>query len=52
MLIIILIFTWAGHKLDERSAGDKPVYTAILALLGVFVGLYTALKDFLIKKDE
>lgn len=52
MLVIILIFAWAGSKLDERSANEKPVYTAILSLLGVFVGIYTALKDFIIKKDE
>lgn len=52
MLIIILIFTWAGKKLDERSGGEKPVYTAILALLGVIVGLYTALKDFIQKTDD
>lgn len=52
MLIIILIFTWVGKKLDVRSGNEKPVYTAILALLGVFVGLYTALKDFIVKKDD
>jgi len=52
MLIIILIFTWAGSRLDERSANEKPVYTAILAILGVFVGLYTALKDFIVRKDD
>ena len=51
MLVIILIFTWVGKKLDDRSGGDKPIYTAILALLGVIVGLYTSLKDF-IKRDD
>jgi hypothetical protein len=52
MIAIILIFYWAGSKLDERSASDKPIYTAILTVLGVFVGLYIALKDFIIKKDD
>ncbi len=52
MLIIILIFTWAGKKLDERSANEKPIYTAILSLLGVIVGLYTVLKDFIQKTDD
>ena len=52
MLIIILIFTWAGKKLDDRSGNEKPIFTAILALLGVFVGLYTALKDFIKPKDD
>ena len=52
MVAIILIFYWAGSKLDERAANEKPVYTAILSLLGVFVGLYVSLKDFIFKKDE
>ena len=52
MLIIILIFTWAGKKLDLRAGNEKPIYTAILALLGVFVGLYTALRDFIHKSDD
>ena len=51
MIAIILIFYWAGSKLDERSASEKPIYTAILTILGVFVGLYISLKDFIIKKD-
>jgi len=52
MLVIILIFYWAGSKLDQRSAGEKPVYTAILTILGVFTGLYVALKDFIGRKDD
>ena len=52
MIAIILIFYWAGSKLDERSASEKPIYTAILTVLGVFVGLYIALKDFIIKRDD
>ena len=52
MIAVILIFYWAGSKLDERSANEKPVYTAILSVLGVFVGLYVSLKDFIIKKDD
>ncbi len=52
MIAVILIFYWAGSKLDERAANEKPVYTAILTILGVFAGLYLVLKDFLIKKDD
>ncbi|MEN8228324.1 MAG: AtpZ/AtpI family protein [Bacteroidota bacterium] len=52
MIAIILLFYWVGSKLDERAASDKPVYTAILTVLGVFAGLYIALKDFIIKKDD
>jgi F0F1-type ATP synthase assembly protein I len=52
MVIIILLFYWAGSKLDERAANEKPVYTAILTLLGVFAGLYIVLKDFIGKKHD
>ncbi|HDZ41877.1 MAG TPA: AtpZ/AtpI family protein [Bacteroidetes bacterium] len=50
MIVIIGLMTFVGVKLDERSAGEKPVFTAILSLLGVFAALYTALKDFIRKK--
>jgi len=52
MVVIILLFYWAGSKLDIRSGNEKPVYTAILTLLGVFAGLYIVLKDFIIRKDD
>jgi len=52
MIAIILLFYWAGSKLDERSGNEKPVYTAILTLLGVFAGLYIVLKDFIFRKDD
>ena len=52
MVAIILLFYWAGSKLDERAAHEKPVYTTLLTLLGVFAGLYIVLKDFIFKKDD
>jgi len=52
MVIIILLFYWAGSKLDERTATEKPVYTAIMTLLGVFAGLYIILKDLIGRKDD
>jgi apolipoprotein N-acyltransferase len=52
MVAVILLFYWAGSKLDERSGNEKPVYTAILTVLGVFAGLYIALKPFIFKKDD
>ncbi len=50
MVAIIGLMTWAGVKLDERRASDIPVFTIILSLLGVFAGIYTAIKDFIGKK--
>ena len=52
MVFVILIFFWAGSKLDERSSNEKPVFTAILTVLGVFAGIYLMLKDFIGKKDD
>lgn len=52
MILIILIFYWAGTKLDARTPNEKPVFTALLTLFGVVAGLYVVLKDFIGRKDE
>jgi len=52
MIVIILLFYWVGSRLDERASSEKPVYTAIFTLLGVFAGIYIILKDFIGKKDD
>ena len=52
MAAIILLFSWAGVKLDERMQNEGKLFTIILSLLGVFTGLYIALKDFINKKGK
>lgn len=47
MLAIIGIMTWAGIKLDKVLGLANPVFTVILSLLGVFAGIYTAVRDFI-----
>jgi F0F1-type ATP synthase assembly protein I len=47
MLAIIGLFTFAGWKLDQWLKNEFPVFLLILSLLGVFFGIYTAIKDFL-----
>jgi F0F1-type ATP synthase assembly protein I len=47
MVVIILISVWGGRKLDEMAGTENPVFTAILALLGVTVAIYTSIKDLL-----
>ena len=47
MLAIIGAMTWLGVKLDKILNLNTPVFTIILSLLGVFAGIYTAIKDFL-----
>lgn len=47
MLVIIAVMTWLGVKLDKVLGLSTPVFTIILSLLGVFAGIYTAVKDFI-----
>ncbi len=47
MLVIIGVMTWLGVKLDKVLGLSTPVFTIILSLLGVFAGIYTAIKDFI-----
>lgn len=47
MFGIIFITTWGGMKLDKLAHFEKPVFTIILSLLGVFTAIYTVVKDFL-----
>lgn len=47
MIAIILISTWIGTRLDKFFDLNTPVFTIVLALLGVFGGIYTAVRDFI-----
>ncbi len=47
MIAIILITTWGGRQLDKLAGTEKPLFTIILSLLGVFAAIYTAVKDFI-----
>jgi F0F1-type ATP synthase assembly protein I len=49
MIVIILVTTWGGTKLDKILELKKPVFTIILSLLGVFAAIYTLLRDFIKK---
>ncbi len=50
MGVIIFLATWGGIKLDKLAEFNKPVFTIILSLLGVFAAIWVAIKDFIIKK--
>ncbi len=47
MFGIIFITTWGGIKLDKLANFEKPVFTIILSLLGVFAAIYTVVRDFI-----
>jgi uncharacterized membrane protein len=47
MIAIILFFVWGGKKLDQKYNDGEQLFIIIFAILGVFIGLYIALKDFI-----
>ncbi|MCK4664505.1 MAG: AtpZ/AtpI family protein [Bacteroidales bacterium] len=47
MIAIILLSVFGGIKLDEYLSWDYPVFTAVFSILGVFIAMYYAIKDFL-----
>jgi F0F1-type ATP synthase assembly protein I len=51
MVIPIILGVWAGKTLDEKYQ-TKNIWTVVLALIGVFMGMYLALKDFIKPKNE
>jgi len=50
MGVIIFLTTWGGIKLDKVTGTEKPLFTIILSLLGVFAAIWVAIKDFIVKK--
>jgi len=50
ILVTILLFVFAGYKLDQWLELKFPAFTLGLSLLGVVVGIYFAVRDLLKKK--
>ncbi|MBD3749917.1 MAG: AtpZ/AtpI family protein [Sphingobacteriales bacterium] len=44
MIVVIALFTFAGHQLDTTQHTQTPFYTAGLGLIGVLVSLYIIIK--------
>ncbi|MFZ2898196.1 MAG: AtpZ/AtpI family protein [Saprospiraceae bacterium] len=38
---------WAGTRIDRYFQTERPYFTAVLALLSLFAGLYLSLKDLI-----
>jgi phage shock protein PspC (stress-responsive transcriptional regulator) len=49
MIAIVVAGVFGGLKLDEYLQWGFPLFTILLSLLGVFVAIYFAIKDFLKK---
>lgn len=45
MLATIGLFSFAGYKLDGYLETDKPIYTALLGIVGVAASLYQVVKQ-------
>ncbi|MFM6946492.1 MAG: AtpZ/AtpI family protein [Flavobacteriales bacterium] len=53
MAAVIGGFTWLGAYLDQRYASNQTLWTIILGLVGVGLGLYLVIKEVLhISKDK
>lgn len=39
------LFAWAGTYLDAEQANEKPIWTIILSLSGVFISLYLLIRQ-------
>lgn len=50
MLATIGVFAFIGYQIDQRRAGKKPIFMAILGLLGVVFSLYQVVRS--VTKDK
>ncbi len=45
MIVIIGVFTYIGHLIDERNQTKQPLFTAFFSLLGVIIALYQVFRS-------
>lgn len=45
LVAVIVIFVWAGIKLDERMDPNQKTYTLILSLFGIVLSFYFLFKS-------
>jgi len=44
MLAIIGLFTYIGYRIDSAKNNEDPLWTALFAVVGVCIGIYTVIK--------
>jgi len=47
MLAIIGVFTYIGYRVDESRDAETPLWTALFALAGVCISIYTVIRAVL-----
>jgi ATP synthase protein I len=52
MIVIILLGVFGGRQLDKWLHPAFPVFTVVLSFLGVVLGIYIGLKDFIRTKKK
>jgi len=45
MLVTIGLFAFIGYKIDAYRNSDKPIFTALISLLGVVIALYQVVRQ-------
>ncbi len=44
MLAIIGVFTYIGYRIDKSRDAETPIWTALFALAGVCISMYTVIR--------
>lgn len=44
MLAIIGVFTYIGYRIDQSREAETPIWTALFALVGVCISMYTVIR--------
>ncbi|PPL03575.1 AtpZ/AtpI family protein [Parapedobacter indicus] len=44
MLAIIGLFTYIGYRIDQSRNAERPIWTALFALVGVCISIYTVIR--------
>jgi len=44
MLAIIGVFTYIGYRIDKSREAETPLWTALFALVGVCISMYTVIR--------
>lgn len=50
MGILIALFSWGGYELDKWLENSFPIFLSIGLFLGIAMGIYVSIKDFIKKK--
>jgi len=44
MLAIIGLFSYIGYRIDQSQQSERPLWTALLAVTGVCISIYTVIR--------